>query len=65
MPALRRSATTAEVSAEIPDSELGRYTIELRALTAGSGWFRRSYLRHHPAPAKVLPMRVSDRSAEK
>ena len=44
-----------EVSAEIPDAELLRYAIELRALTAGSGWFRRSYLRHEPAPAKAAP----------
>ncbi|WEO76392.1 elongation factor G-like protein EF-G2 [Cryobacterium sp. SO2] len=42
-----------EVSAEIPDAELLRYAIELRALTAGSGWFRRGYLRHEPVPAKV------------
>ena len=42
-----------EVSAEIPDAELLRYAIELRALTAGSGWFRRSYLRHEPVPSNV------------
>lgn len=38
----------AEVSAEVPDQELLRYAIELRALTAGTGRFRRSYLRHEP-----------------
>lgn len=42
-----------EVSAEIPDAELLRYPIDLRALTAGSGRFSRRYLRHEPAPAKV------------
>jgi len=43
----------SEVSVEIPDAELLRYAIELRALTAGSGWFRRRYLRHEPAPSNV------------
>ncbi|MGJ3189965.1 elongation factor G-like protein EF-G2 [Paenarthrobacter sp. FR1] len=39
-----------EISAEVPDQELLRYAIELRALTAGTGRFRRSYLRHDPVP---------------
>lgn len=39
-----------DVTAEVPDQELLRYAIELRALTAGTGRFRRSYLRHEPAP---------------
>ncbi|MET4639964.1 elongation factor G-like protein EF-G2 [Mycetocola sp. 2940] len=42
-----------EISAEIPDAELIRYAIELRALTAGTGDFRRSYLRHEPVPTKA------------
>ncbi|MGO4785770.1 elongation factor G-like protein EF-G2 [Cryobacterium sp. W22_MBD10_FK3] len=46
-------AERTEISAEIPDAELLRYAIELRALTAGSGVFRRGYLRHEPVPAKV------------
>lgn len=40
----------AEISAEVPDQELLRYAVELRALTAGTGRFRRSYLRHEPVP---------------
>ncbi|POH69981.1 MULTISPECIES: elongation factor G-like protein EF-G2 [Cryobacterium] len=48
-----------EISAEIPDAELLRYAIELRALTAGSGLFRRSYLRHDPVPHNVVPAAVS------
>ena len=39
-----------EILAEVPDQELLRYAIELRALTAGTGHFRRSYLRHEPLP---------------
>jgi elongation factor G len=42
-----------EINAEIPDAELLRYAIELRALTAGTGAFRRSYLRHEPVPSKT------------
>lgn len=44
-----------EISAEVPDQELLRYGIELRALTAGSGRFRRSYLRHEPVPPAAAP----------
>lgn len=39
-----------EISAEVPDQELLRYAIELRALSAGTGRFRRTYLRHEPLP---------------
>jgi elongation factor G len=39
-----------EITAEVPDQELLRYAIELRALTAGTGRFRRSYLRHEALP---------------
>jgi elongation factor G len=42
-----------EINAEIPDAELQRYAIELRALTAGTGDFRRSYLRHEPVPSRT------------
>jgi elongation factor G len=40
-----------EISAEVPDQELLRYAVELRALTAGTGRFTRRYLRHDPVPA--------------
>ena len=49
-----------EIHAQIADAELVRYVIELRALTAGSGRFRRSYLRHDLAPAKGVATRVID-----
>lgn len=42
-----------EISAEVPDQELLRYTMELRALTAGTGHFRRRYLRHEPIPKRT------------
>lgn len=43
-----------DIGAEVPDQELLRYAIELRALTAGSGRFSRSYLRHEPVPAAAV-----------
>jgi elongation factor G len=47
------SGERTEVIAEVPDGELLRYAIQLRALTAGTGRFRRSYLRHEPVPASA------------
>lgn len=37
-----------DISAEVPDAELLRYAVELRGLSAGTGTFRREYLRHEP-----------------
>lgn len=45
-----------EISAEVPDQELLKYAVELRALTAGTGRFRRRYLRHDPVPGNVVPV---------
>jgi elongation factor G len=41
------------VHAEVPEAELSRYAITLRALTAGSGRFTRSYSRHEVVPEAV------------
>jgi elongation factor G len=49
-----------EITAEVPDQELLRYTIELRALTSGSGRFDRSYLRHEPVPAAAARAATKD-----
>ena len=45
-----------EISAEVPDQELLKYAVELRALTAGTGRFRRRYLRHDPVPGNAAPL---------
>ncbi|MDQ4490188.1 elongation factor G-like protein EF-G2 [Sinomonas sp. ASV486] len=37
-----------DISGEVPDAELLRYAVDLRGLTAGTGTFRREYLRHEP-----------------
>ena len=38
------------VRAEVPETSLLRYAIELRSLSQGTASFTRSYLRHEPAP---------------
>jgi elongation factor G len=40
----------SRVSAEVPEIELVRYAVDLRALSAGTGRFTRAYLRHDPMP---------------
>ena len=38
------------IHAEVPQTELLRYAIDLRSFTAGTGRFRRAYVRHEPMP---------------
>ena len=45
----------AVVRAEVPDLELLRYAVALRAQTAGTGSCTRRPLRHEPAPPAVRP----------
>ncbi|WP_410814134.1 elongation factor G-like protein EF-G2 [Micromonospora sp. 067-2] len=41
------------VHAEVPASELLRYAVELRSMTAGAGTFRRDFVRHDPMPSHL------------
>ncbi|WP_433532498.1 elongation factor G-like protein EF-G2 [Micromonospora sp. CA-263727] len=41
------------VRAEVPATELLRYAVELRAMTAGAGTFRRHFVRYDPMPAHL------------
>lgn len=41
------------VRAEVPEIEIGRYAIELRSLTHGTGRFSRTFLRHEPMPPQA------------
>jgi elongation factor G len=41
------------VRAEVPATELTRYAVELRAMTSGSGTFRRAFNRYDPMPAHL------------
>jgi elongation factor G len=39
-----------QVRAEVPATELVRYAVELRAMTSGTGTFKRSFARYDPMP---------------
>lgn len=41
------------VRAEVPEIEIGRYAIDLRSLSHGTGRFSRHYARHEPMPAQL------------
>lgn len=41
------------VLAEIPEIEIGRYAVELRSVSHGTGLFSRAYARHEPMPPQI------------
>ncbi|WP_406345353.1 elongation factor G-like protein EF-G2 [Streptomyces sp. NBC_00648] len=41
------------VRAEVPEIEIGRYAVDLRSLSHGTGRFDRSYARHEPMPPQL------------
>jgi elongation factor G len=41
------------VRAEVPEIEIGRYAVDLRSLSHGTGRFSRRYARHEPMPASL------------
>ena len=41
------------IRAEVPELEIGRYAIELRSLSHGTGTFSRGYLGHEPMPTQL------------
>ncbi|MFF0448708.1 elongation factor G-like protein EF-G2 [Streptomyces sp. NPDC004609] len=47
------------VRAEVPEIEIGRYAVDLRSISHGTGRFSRSYARHEPMPPQVAD-RVRD-----
>ncbi|MFE6776006.1 elongation factor G-like protein EF-G2 [Streptomyces sp. NPDC057702] len=44
---------TTLVRAEVPEWEIGRYAVDLRSLSHGTGRFGRSYARHEPMPHQL------------
>ncbi|MEE1752666.1 elongation factor G-like protein EF-G2 [Streptomyces sp. SP18CS02] len=48
------------VRADVPEIEIGRYAVDLRSLTHGTGRFDRSYARH-----EAMPPQVADRVRER
>lgn len=41
------------VRAEVPEIEIGRYAVDLRSVSHGTGRFSRSYARHEPMPQQI------------
>jgi elongation factor G len=41
------------IRAEVPEIEIGRYSVDLRSLSHGTARFDRSYARHEPMPPQV------------
>ncbi|MEU8969853.1 elongation factor G-like protein EF-G2 [Streptomyces monashensis] len=41
------------IRAEVPEFEIGRYTVDLRSLSHGTARFDRSYVRHEPMPPQI------------
>ncbi len=41
------------VRAQVPETEIGRYAVDLRSLSHGTGRFSRRYARHEPMPAQA------------
>lgn len=41
------------VRSEVPETELGRYAVDLRSLSHGTGRFSRAYVRHEPMPPQL------------
>jgi elongation factor G len=41
------------VRAEVPEIEIGRYAVDLRSLSQGTGRYTRGYARHEPMPAQL------------
>ncbi|MGC4888587.1 elongation factor G-like protein EF-G2 [Micromonospora sp. DT227] len=48
------------VRAEVPATELLRYAVELRAMTAGTGTFRREFARHDPMPPHLADQTLKE-----
>ncbi len=46
-------AGRTSVRAQVPETEIGRYAVDLRSLSHGTGRFSRSYARHEPMPPQV------------
>lgn len=49
----QESGERTRIRAEAPEIEIGRYAVDLRSLTHGTGRFDRAYARHEPMPPQL------------
>lgn len=47
------SGNRTVIKAEVPEIEIGRYSVDLRSLSHGTARFNRSYARHEPMPQQI------------
>lgn len=48
------------VKAEVPEAEITKYTIDLKAMTQGGGYFSREFLRYEEVPAQLQPSIIKE-----
>ncbi|MFH0993716.1 MAG: elongation factor G, partial [bacterium] len=49
-----------KVVAEVPEVEIVKYTIDLKAMTQGSGTFTREFLRYEEVPGNLIPKIIEE-----
>ena len=49
-----------KVVAEVPEQEISKYTIDLKAMTQGSGTFSREFLRYEEVPGNLIEKIVEE-----
>lgn len=52
------------IVAEVPEVEITKYTIDLKAMTQGSGTFTREFLRYEEVPGNLIPKIVEEHKKE-
>ncbi len=51
------------IHAEVPETELVRYAVDLRSITSGTGTFRRQFLRYEPMPDHIAQTYLKDKAS--
>ena len=59
------TGTEVTIQAHVPSSEIQRYAIDLRSMTAGTGGFEVSHRDYQPVPESELDRVVAEASASK
>lgn len=49
-----------KIVAEVPEAEITKYTIDLKAMTQGSGTFTREFLRYEEVPGNLIPKIIEE-----
>jgi elongation factor G len=52
------------VVAEVPESEILSYTLDLQAMTQGTGHYQREFVRYDEVPASMLSKLVEELNRE-